>query len=128
MGAEQYSITYDKWGNASAATAYKLCKVSAAQTIDVTAADTDIAVAVTTMESAGVAQNEAVPALPLVPGRIYEVTASAAVTAGDEVAPEAAGKAKTAAATDRVVGIAYTAGSADNAVFKIVAVGTYIKA
>lgn len=50
---------------------------------------------------------------------ISKVVAGAAITRGDKVASDAAGKAKTAVSTNRVLGLALAAAAADGDVFPV---------
>jgi len=96
-----------------AALCVKRVAAEAPDSVVVTAADTDVPCGVTSA------------ALPASAGGVHgvgdvvlrgrtRVTASAAITAGDRLAPEAAGKVKTAASGDIVIGQALEAATADD--------------
>lgn len=91
----------------------KLVPAEAPDSVVVTAADTDVPHAITCKEVPAILNGQPGVGDGVVKGRT-RVTASAAITAGDRLAPEANGKVKTAVAGDIVIGKACDTCTADN--------------
>jgi hypothetical protein len=81
----------------------KMVPAEAPDSVVVTAADTDIPHAITCKELPAISGGVPGVGDGVLRGRT-RVTASAAITAGDRIAPEANGKVKTAVAADIVIG------------------------
>ena len=97
---------------ASALTQFKLCKTVGA--LVVSAADTDVCYGIIQVDADAAATN-----VPVVIFGQTRAIGSGAISKGAKLAPDAAGKVKTAAAADQVVGEALEACTADGHEFEI---------
>lgn len=90
----------------------KMVPAEAPDSVVVTAADTDIPHAITSKVVPAISNGQPGVGDGVIKGRT-RVTASAAIAAGDRIAPAAAGKVQTAASGDIVIGKALEAAGAD---------------